>query len=209
MNSSKSSKSSSRKGTPRGTTRGRKGSTNPPSSALIYNGPVFTPSDRIQDDRITRVLCVTGPLVSTVGGVIATALTNNPSPSPDFAAYATSYEEYRVLAAEVEYVPNYENFINTGTLLLQSALAYNLSRDFTAIPGSLGNVLSDPSAVLTNSQSRFRIYGNMSGTYDAQWQLTTTPVPTFAFQIYSSGLSASATYGFYTVRIRVQFRSGH
>jgi len=181
-----------------------------PASAIVYRGPVIKSSDRRQDDVIERVLCVSGIIQSSATGIIAAVFNNNPSNSTDFANYVGTYESARVVAESVKVVPIFDHFANTfGLTLNQTAVAYALSRDPTAIPGGLNNVLSHPSGVLTNTMSRFTIRGNMDGSDEAQWFPTASPTGTRSFQVYASGLTATSNYFFYVQKLRVQFRSAH
>lgn len=187
-----------------------KSSRGPPTGASVYNGPVFTKADMNQNDTVVRVLAFSGSLTASPGGVIAGVFVNDPAASPDFSSYSVTYEECRVLAADFQYVPFYKNFSNTPALaLLQGNLAYNFTRDPLSIPGSLINALSNPSAKLTNTQSAFKMIGRMNGTPDGDWQQSSNTGPTFGFQVFATGLTGSAVYGTYVMRLRVQFRSGH
>jgi len=186
------------------------GRANPPAGTVRYAGPIFSRSDLSQQQTITRVLVTAGGFTSSVSGTIALAITNNPSTSPDWSSYVNTYERFRVLATELEYVPFFEHFSNTaGLAFTQQALAYNTSRDILAVPASLSNVLSNPSAKLTNTQCRFKIRGRMDGTLDAGFIPTVSPVSTWTHQVYATNLPLNTQYGNFALRIRVQFQSPH
>jgi len=181
---------------------------NPPPSAIKYTGPVFTAQDLRQDQVIVRVLAVAGLITTNVSGNLQYTITNDPSLSPDWVSYTPLYEEYRVIAMELQWVPYCTRWGNvTNTAFFQNALAYAASRNATATAASIAAVMSYPSGHLTNMQTPWKLVIKMDNVSEASFFNVAGVGGTWAALVYATGLSASTTYGAYSVRLRVQFRS--
>jgi hypothetical protein len=192
--------------------KGRRGlggsAANPPPTAIVYSGPVRTLKDLGQDTVITRVIHLTGTLSSSVGGVISQVITNNPSGSSDWSSLTPLWEEYRVIATELRYTPNYSNFNGLLTALAQGPFAYASTRNpLLGLPSSIGSVLSFGDSMLTNSQNSWSITTKMDNVNEAGFTNTANVGSTWAFPVYASGLTGGTQYGTYDMLLRIQFRS--
>jgi len=187
---------------------GSKSRANPPPSAIKYTGPVFTEQDLRQDQVIVRVLSVAGLITTNLSGNLAYTITNDPSGSPDWVSYTPLYEEYRVIAMELVWVPYCTKWGNvTNNAFFQNAVAYAASRNATAVASSVAAVMSYPSGRLTNMQTAWKLVIKMDNVSEASFFNVGGVGGTWAALVFSTGLSASTTYGAYSVRLRVQFRS--
>jgi hypothetical protein len=203
-NKSMKGKSKARKGR-----RGPGGSAaNPPPTAIVYRGPVRTVKDIGQDTVIVRILHLTGTLSSSVGGVISAVITNNPSGSPDWSNLTPLWEEYRVLATELRWFPNYVNFNGLLTAFAQGPLAVASTRNpLLGLPSGITSVLSYGDSILTNSQMPWSLTVKMDNVNEAGFTNTANVGSTWAYPVYASGLTGGTQYGTYDMILRIQFRS--
>jgi hypothetical protein len=197
------------KRTKRGKKAAKRGaSANPPPTAIVYRGPVRTRKDLGQDTVIVRIIHLTGTLSSSVGGVISAVITNNPSGSPDWSSLIPLWEEYRVLASELRWYPNYVNFNGLLTAFAQGPLAVASTRNpLLGLPSAIGSVLSFGDSRLVNSQIPWRMTVKMDNVNEAGFTNTANVGSTWAYAVYASGLTGGTQYGTYDMLLRIQLRS--
>jgi len=184
------------------------GSANPPPTAIVYRGPVRTKSDMGQNTVITRVLHYSTPLTSNSSGVISAIVTNNPTLSPDWVNITPLWEEYRIIATELHWVPFYTAFNGLTSALAQGSLAVATSRNPTVgTPLSLGSVLGYGDSRLLNTQRTFRMITRMDNTLEAGFTNVSAVGSTWAYVIYASNMTGSTPYGTLHLIYRIQLRS--
>jgi len=184
------------------------GSANPPPTAILYRGPVRTRNDMGQNTAITRVLHGSGNLVTSSLGVISAVITNNPSPSPDWVNITPLWEEYRIIATELHWVPFYSTFNGLSTALAQGSMAVATSRNPTVgLPSTIASVLGYGDSRLLNTQKPFRITTRMDNVLEAGFTNIAVTGSTWAYVIYASNMTGSTPYGTWHLILRIQLRS--
>jgi hypothetical protein len=143
-----------------------------------------------------------------VGGVISAVITNNPSGSPDWSNLTPLWEEYRVIASELRWQPNYQYFNGLVTALAQGPLAYASTRNpLLGLPSTIGSVLSYGDSELVNTQIPWKLVVKMDNVNEAGFTNTANVGSTWAYPVYASGLTGGTQYGTYDMLLRIQFRS--
>jgi len=139
-----------------------------------------------------------------------------------WADYTAIYDRFRVLAMEVEFIPNnrYDK-LTTVTTAGVGCIDRDSNSALASLTAGFGNSsarglsLDDP---WTDSHdyvgSKYRAFGwKMDGVCaggEGQWITTATPQPTTmpTIKFYFQNLTASTTYGVIYQRVMVQFSSG-
>lgn len=185
--------------------RGANKETSP--STLAYKGPSL-PIGSVRQVKLQSILVHdSGQFVSSSGGVISgTVVWSNPSGAPTWTNLSSIFDEYRVLACIVRYVPynGFNKLVATQTCV---PLFIALDRDSTATPGTVSIMESYGSCTILDMERswKFDLF-RMSGVRESAFQTTASPVNLGAYVFYGSGFTGSATYGTYLVSYLVQFR---
>lgn len=179
-------------------------SISPPGQLQYYDGPMTLQAFRNQSYTVTTRMSRVVSATSNGSGVLSAIINNDPSNYTSWADFTPLFDEYRVLAMEVHYVPNVNNTYNT-TYLPQPVI-HVWDRDASGALTSLGQGMDYESAVPSNINVPFKGHVKMTGSEDSAFINTAAPVKTWSYFNYASGLTASTTYGSYFVQILVQFR---
>jgi len=186
---------------------------------VIYNGPVVSQSDASSLDLHTQVLCFDSTAVSTAGGLLNPSFQfSNPNPATDWSSFIAIYDEYRVLAMDVTFVPNMEDTLDTSNLAFNhSPMLSVVDRDTNVALAAYSNALNYGSLqyhTLTRKAHRemkmsgvnSQISSGIPSSEGVFLNCQSAPSLSGAIKFVAVGLSASTTYGHFYVRWRVQFR---
>jgi hypothetical protein len=196
----------SRSRSSRSKSRGRRGrSSNPNASSLSYRGPIVTRTDKTNANTITVLLNSQEGVTSSAGGVINNvAPLNNPAAANNWSDFAGAWDEFRVLASEIVFVP--QNKYNKLTTTLCIPIIGVLDRDSSGALTSYAQGVNYASVKYLSLEEKFSFRYSMQGAREAVFETTASPASTGAFLLYGSGLTASTAYGTLFQRWRVQFR---
>jgi hypothetical protein len=174
------------------------------ANVMSYRGPLRTPASKTQMDLHTMSCHFINSTWSSDGsGVMSATYSDDPSISTDWSSLAASFEEYRTLAHEIQYVPN--NKYQRGSTTTRPICLVD-DRANNAAMTSYANAAEHASITLASLDEPFRKKINMDGSDEAVFQKTSAPVSTRWIKIYASGLSASTMYGVFMITYLVQFR---
>lgn len=175
----------------------RKSGGNPRSARFVYGGPI-RPRRALLGDATTIIplFYADNTLDSTGAGVIQdTFPIFDPSLAPDYGILASSWREFRVIAAEMRYFPNNRySKTTTVTTNLVGAVDVSGSSAFTGYSQAYGY---DSSRVLSLEDPWKMVYRLPSNdTRYCDFEPTSSATAkTGTFKLFSSGLSLSTTYG--------------
>jgi len=190
-----------------------------PAKSMIYNGPVVDKAELQSADTHTMSFMQDITAVSTGAGLMAPVFPfENPNSAQDFSVAIQMFDEYRVLAMDVTFVPNMENTLDTANLALNHAPIYAVvDRDSNSALTAYATALNYPSISYHTLTKKWTKKMNMQGSSievssgignaEGLWlNCQSTPTLCGSIKIVAVGLSASATYGHFILRYRVQFR---
>jgi len=194
-----------------------------PVTAVSYNGPVLTKADANAVDVKTMVLLNDSAFTANSGGSIQTIFNfENPSTTVDWSNATGLYDEFRVLALEVEFVPNCEDCLDTAGLALAHFPIYSvIDHDTNSVLTTYGNASQYVSMKSHSLTKRWKVImrmagpnvgngatGSLTSTYSESSFMNCANPPTVcgSIKLFSQGLTGSATYGRIISRWRVQFR---
>lgn len=183
------------------------GSTNPREGISTYLGPVITANEIQSISTTSGVLHYVTQIVSSGAGAIVTAIDKDPSSvAPEWASWVALFDEYRVLAMEVNYVPRNEYL---GSITLMPSVIAAVDHDDATTPPTFASVFSKSSSKICNMAQPWKMTWRMSGNPDNTWSDLNAPATgKGSIKIYNAGtFSNSTTYGDILIRWRVQFRS--
>jgi len=183
-----------------------------------YHGPVRIPRELGNLTTKTLLLHRADDAISSAAGIIAGAVSINPNGVPGWADLVEVFDEFRVLAVELEYFPR--NRYSKTTTVCVPGYAY-VDHSDSSTPGSATLLQEAESCRVMSLEDpwtdRFDFGGNkappltwrMSGIEEAEFLNTSsfTQVPG-SIKYYFQNLSASTTYGLFFAHYLVQFR-GH
>jgi len=165
----------------------------------------------------------TVPATTSGAGLLQNSFSfQNPSSATDFSTYTGIYDEYRVLAMEVQFMPNAEMALTTNEQGLiyapiLSVVDHDSNANFTTNTQPL-NFESCKIHSLTKKWSRTmkiaglnaQVSSGILASEGAFMNCTAPPSLCGAIKIFTANnvLSVAATYGVFLVIYRVQFR-GH
>lgn len=157
------------------------------------------------------ILSTTGSLGSDGAGVMAGAITMDPSGSTLWSHLALLYDQFRVIGGQVKLVPRTSN--NSGAV---NGIVRFVFDDSTTTPTSLADIsgyseLTDVPAEWTGGQVKVVNFKRpvIKGVVQGQqlWYNETTPSASpGAVKFYASGLSASITYLNYVIDYLCEFQ---
>jgi hypothetical protein len=157
---------------------------------------------RFELDSYTMLFRGEGAYATDGAGVNATVWSNNPSVASNWAGAAAVFDEYRVLALQIEFEPIKFN----GQSIAQAPIATVVDMDTsTALTGyTLATQYSSDS--LHSGGTRFTCQALMSGSADSNFVSTGSTVATYWIKSYSAGNTISSTIGRVIVTYLVQLR---
>jgi hypothetical protein len=173
------------------------------ATALSYHGPVQTKWDKEQGDLHTFCFGFAVACSSDGTGTIANVYGSSPTGVADWSSLAAVFEEFRTLAFEVRYFPNnrYSKVSTTCTPLLGI-----VDRANNAAFASYNALMSHASHKRLSLEDPWVMIFHMSGSDEAEFQTTNSPTDDGWIKFFSTGLTASTTYGQFFITYRAQFR---
>jgi hypothetical protein len=185
----------------------KRGSTHPSGASLVYRGPYKLPGAREQNTLYTMEIRSLLTLSSSVGGVINQVFDNNPSGYQDWSSIAALWDEYRPLSIFVEYKP-YNRYSKVTTVTRPMYLVAD--RDSVGALGSVNAAIQYESCRVVSLEdfwsSGVKTEGALSLGGTTSWTTTASPVASYCLKTYTTGLSASTTYGDVLVTTLIQLR---
>lgn len=182
----------------------------PPAQSQIYRGPIRLPRSVAQADTTVIQMTYAQGQSANVSGVLAFSLSNIPNAFTSWASISAMWDEYRVIAMEVIWQPNYMPCVGVASgstpFMQPNTVVVAWDRDSAGAPASLASVWDYASAQCHNICSKFTLKIKMTGSEDAGFTNVSSPVATWYYKFYSTGLTASVAYGNIFSRILVQFR---
>lgn len=174
------------------------------ANKLTYNGPLTTPASKTQMDLHTLTCHYINSAYSSDGsGVISAVYSDDPSPSTDWSSLAASFEEYRTLGHQLEYVT--QNQYLRGSITTRPICLVDDRANATPLT-SYANAAEHASITVKTMDNGWKKRINMNGSDEAVFQKTSAPVATRWIKTYCSGLSFSSSYGVLLITYLVQFR---
>jgi hypothetical protein len=158
---------------------------------------------RYQTDTYTTRLAYEASVSSDASGVWHAELGNSPTGFSNWASYAATFDEYRILGAELQFHPVEYN----GQLVNQAPIVAVVDLDDATALTSYLLGARYPSSIEANGGRPFKLRYHMSGAENAQFVSTNAPVTTQWFKTYSTGNSASTQLGRVFIKFIVQFRA--
>jgi len=182
-----------------------------PISSVNYGGPLRTQKELRGQDLMTTVIQSDGSLTSDGAGLCQHVYANKPdAPGSGLGACAQwtqlsqTWDEYRVLMYEVEYIPN--NRYNRGAVVTTPITAV-LDYDSAVVLGSYGVADSYASAKTKSLDVPWKVTIRMNGIENSTFVNALATTSTFFIKFFSSGLTVSTVYGKIFYRARIQFKN--
>jgi len=180
---------------------------NPPAGALVYRGPVPNSINSANDSIVTE-LSYTQVLSTTGTGSISSQLVINPSSAPNWTSFAGLYEEYRILAARVDYNPIALNFATTQVATSVPIITYVSRNSTLAIAATYALAAEFTDRIVTNTSEKWTKFWRMSGSIEAQFVNTSSTYSVGAFNVVGPASGTVGTnVGYYTLTLWTQFRN--
>ncbi len=171
-----------------------------------YTGPVHLPTRDGLDNRTTRLnLSISTTAGSGVTGEISGYFTTDVTSTTDWSSVSSVYQEYRVLAMEVRYIPLYTVPVAGGNLPAVGAMDYVHYNGATA-PTSLDQVLQNANHKVWHTHKPLAMHWKMRGTEEASWTYTGAAVDHGSIRWFVNGASASVNYGKFVITYLVECR---
>jgi hypothetical protein len=181
----------------------------PSASSQRYSGSTVPKSIVAQRHLTIKLLSFTQAVSSSAGGVINAVFGNtNPSSCGNWSSLAAVYDEYRVLAMRVHWVPSngYNKVVATQTCL--NPLFVVLDRDSATALTSTGAASGYDSVKMFDLERCFTYDEyKMDGPREASFITTATPTNLGGVLFFATGLSNSLQYGTVLVQFLTQFRA--
>lgn len=180
---------------------------------IVYRGPIMSPGSEENVQEVQSNMFSFVGVITSGAGVINTVYPIAPSSFSNYAALFANYDEWRLLALKVEYVPNCKNFpvpLTTNTWALMQVITWAVDRDsaaaYTGYTGT-GATFSTNNASCRSfaPNERSKLVYRMNGSDAAAWN-TSAATNQLWIKMYSSGLSINTTYGYSHFKALFQFR---
>lgn len=181
-------------------------------SAVAYMGPVRTPDVLRGQDCYTCVLTTDGALSTDAGGLIQYVFSSNPAvpgavgAATGWSQFAAVFDEFRVLAFEVEFLSIYDQLISGASNMLSTVLDYDNATALTsyAVADNYGSQKNFSIQEYDGKVKKRKIL--MSGIENSVFSNTAAPAALFWIKFFASNLVVSTQVLHVVVRYRVQFR---
>lgn len=181
-------------------------------SALVYRGPTRVSTGNNTALTTTCLVRTSAPAGNATTGMYLDTGTEGITGCNDWSNFASVYDEYRVLALEVTYVPNYDANYATGGLT-QAVGAVGMYHDnVVRVSGgvttfvSLADVCTNPSWQIWHTGTRAKWTWKATGTEEMQFYPVASAVRTGSIAGWIPGAASTSNYGTIFVSHVVQFR---
>lgn len=168
-----------------------------------YTGPVRNYFTNNEVQSFTSLSLITTSATSSAGGVLNTVFSTNPSSTTQWSNLQAVFDEYRVLALEVEYVPLFSTLPSTlagGTFIMV------VDHDSAGSITVAGTAMGYESAKYGPIDRRLKHTFRMSGTLESNFINTSSPTGVQSVKTFATGLTASTKYGDFYARFLIQWR---
>lgn len=177
------------------------------ADALSYKGPVI-PRDVVENVRTqTIVLNLVTTISSNGSGVINNSFgTTNPSSFPEWTSVAALFDEYRVLAGRLKFIPSnrYNKVVATQTCI--NPIFSVIDRDVVVTLATTNSAASYESCEMHDLEGPFTRTFRMTGSREAAFINVQSPVNLGSIALFANSLSATLQYGTVFYSLTVQFR---
>jgi hypothetical protein len=167
-----------------------------------FRGPVRNPKSR-NEVSIIRTNIVSSSTASSNGsGVIATTYTTNPNGTNGWSSWVALFDEYRVLALELKYVPLWHTLPSGtagGTLLMV------VDHDSVAALSSFNNACNYESLKTGSIDRPMTHTYRLDGTLESNFINTSSPTGLQGVKVYANGLTNSTQYGNFIGTFLIEF----
>jgi len=184
--------------------KGKGKNINIPAAAQEYRGPSRVPLANLQEDMVTLEMSLVVPCTATGGGILNNTQAFSLSSMSQSSSVQALWDEYRVLAVEVLWIPQAEDVAQVPAEA-SAPLAIVIDRDSGNALTSLSQAMSFASAVVRCVHKRQKIVYKMSGSEDAQFLPSSTATPAWV-KIYGGAFTIATLYGNLILRSVVQVR---
>lgn len=173
---------------------------------LQYSGPVVLPTGGGLDNRTTRLnVSIAVDCTTNSAGKASGTFTSSPVSTSDWAPIQSVYQEYRVLGFEVEYIPWF-TVPQVGGVLPSVGAFDAVHYSAASTPTSRDMLLQNAYHKIWHSHKPLKITWKARGTEEMQWVEAGVGNDNGSIRWYMDGLSASSTYGIFTVTYLVELR---
>jgi hypothetical protein len=180
--------------------------TNAQSGEQVYTGPLRLWGVRDQQETVPIELTNLQIITSSGAGSIATVFSFGLAALQDSGTYEGVYEEYRVLSATWEWIPNAKDSVIAA--VAYAPLVVAVDRDSNTALTSYTSAWNLESAKADSINSKQVMTARASGSQDLLWQpISTTSFTPFYIKLWATGLTATTAYGIAFWRTIVQFRA--
>lgn len=165
----------------------------PSSGSQVYHGPLTIPQAKLQADLRTVELSFATTITSSGGGQVVNVFPLNISAFNENANFIALFDEWRLLSAEMEFVPAAEGALNTVNLL-SLPLVMVCDRDSSGAIPNYSGAINFSSAKVRAINMPQRIIYKMSGSEDAAF-ITSTSAAAASFKLFANALTPSVNWG--------------
>jgi hypothetical protein len=170
---------------------------------LMYKGPVRS-ADSSNEVSIFRTRIISSSAATSSGaGVINTTFTTNPNGTNGWSSWVALFDEYRVLALELKYIPLWSVLptgVNGGTFIMV------VDHDSVIALTSFNNACNYESFKIGPIDRGIKKTYRMNGTLESNWINTSSPTGLQGVKTYCNGLSNSTQYGNFIGTFLIEFR---
>lgn len=179
-----------------------------------YTGPIFIGRPRSAQPRTTTEnLIYTAPLASNAVGTIDGVFNNGPllGSATDWSNFAGAYHEYRVLAMQLDFLPN-NQYSKTTTTCAPIAAVIDRTGS-TLVIGNWAAAVGHDSVTFLTLENRWKKpwclppIWRANGNEEMQWNETSSLMTTGLIKLYSENNTATTTFGRIILTFVVQFRN--
>jgi hypothetical protein len=163
----------------------------------------------MQEQLILKVLKLATDITSTGAGVINNTFgLQNPSSFPAWTGLAGEFDEYRVLAAKLTFMPSngYNKVVATQTCV--TPIFVVLDRDSVTTLANRNAALLYDSCKMFDLERPFTFSAwKMNGVRESAFLTTAAPANLGAYALFANNLTPSLQYGTCLLELLVQFRA--
>jgi hypothetical protein len=180
----------------------------PSAGATSYSGPSTIKEDSKSEQMIVVRLSAVVPVVAPLSGALSQIFTNNPNTSTEWFNFVSTWEEARVLAQTVHYVPSKLNFtIATDTNFYSPCVwAFDRVAGLSA-PASIALAFQKADSKASSIQKENTMRVRAGSSQEMLFQATASIAPTWQVTLTSDTVSPSASYGVVFIEYLVQLRN--
>lgn len=178
----------------------------PSPDTVVYRGPIRGGVGSVPDDTVVARVSLNNNPVGSAGGINYSANNLGVTSCSDWASFAATYGEFRIVGFEVDYLPNYPG--GNAAVVHSAGFRFATHNSDSFVTPNIDTCIQHADWVMIHTGSNFRAEWKMASEEEAGFNSTASPPTTVAGSIFVNFpyATTASVYGIFVCTWMVQFR---